>query len=139
MIQKAGSAIFLCEQGVDLARILVVDDDSGNRRALERLLGMEDYDVVTAENGQEGARVFRENADIRLVLSDVNMPVMTGPEMHREIAEEIRARDVRFGFMSAGYMSAADKAYLDASGIPVLPKPSGVEMILTFVCTLLAT
>ncbi|MCY4357091.1 MAG: SpoIIE family protein phosphatase [Gammaproteobacteria bacterium] len=63
-------------------RILMVDDESDLellvRQRLRRRIRSGDYEFLFASNGQEALEVLKENPDIRLVLSDINMPVMDG-------------------------------------------------------------
>ena len=63
--------------------ILVVDDSALTRKAIKRIIGMIDLDigqVIEAENGSEALKVLEEES-IDLVLTDLNMPVMTGMDM----------------------------------------------------------
>ncbi len=60
--------------------LLVVDDDPGVAALLTAVLRSEGHEVRTAADGQGGlAEVRRRKPD--LVLLDVEMPVLTGPEM----------------------------------------------------------
>jgi class 3 adenylate cyclase len=67
-------------------KILVVDDDAGNREVLEELLRLRGYPVVTAASGPEALEVARRGAP-DLVLLDVTMPGMSG----YEVCEALRA------------------------------------------------
>lgn len=69
-----------------MARILFIEDDRVTRHAVSTYLEHVGYDVLTASNGLEGVKVFRSCPDfIDLVLTDVNMPVMTGNEAIHQI------------------------------------------------------
>jgi len=60
-----------------VAKILLVDDSSFQRKNLSKLLTSMNHDVITAENGEVGLeKVEAENPD--LILTDVLMPVMDG-------------------------------------------------------------
>lgn len=60
--------------------ILIVDDDKLIRDGLVDLLDSEQYHVETAENGKAGLdKALKLHP--RLIVSDVKMPEMTGPEM----------------------------------------------------------
>jgi general secretion pathway protein E len=61
-------------------KVLCVDDDESTLQAFRRTLGR-DYEICTATNGMDGLEVFKEHADIAIVLSDMVMPEMNGPEM----------------------------------------------------------
>lgn len=71
-----------------MIRLLVVDDQTAVRQALEVLLGLvDDLDVVgTASNGQEAVE---KTAELKpdVVLMDLNMPVMGGAEATERILE----------------------------------------------------
>lgn len=64
-------------------RILVVDDDEGNRRFLEMLLGALDYECERASDGLEALE--RLHAGIDLVLLDVMLPRLDGFEVAKRI------------------------------------------------------
>ena len=61
--------------------ILVVEDKSGEREALARVLRLEDYQVLTAPNYDQANRYLREPVD--LVISDLRMPGVDGIEAIR--------------------------------------------------------
>ena len=61
-------------------KVLCVDDDESILQAFRRTLGR-DYEICTAANGMDGLEVFKEHGDIAIVLSDMVMPEMNGPEM----------------------------------------------------------
>lgn len=67
-------------------KILVVDDDVLTREFLaDLLLSADEYAVDSAENGLEAYHRLQEDADIGLIISDMNMPVMDGLSLIREI------------------------------------------------------
>ena len=67
-------------------KILVVDDEDVFREMMKDVLGYLGYDVLLSENGEEGIKTYREHHDeIDLVILDMNMPVMDGKEMFREL------------------------------------------------------
>ena len=64
--------------------ILVVDDDPGVRQLTQILLKTEGYEVKVAGNGVEGLEVIRA-VHPAIVILDLQMPVMGGVELFREI------------------------------------------------------
>ena len=58
-------------------KILVVDDESSIRKALSKVLQAEDYEVVTAESGEEAIEKFQSDK-IDLLLLDLGLPVKDG-------------------------------------------------------------
>ena len=68
-------------------RILIIDDERSIRNSLKEVLEMEDYQVDTAENGQEGVeKATKEKYDA--IFCDIKMPVMDGPEVLQRLAAE---------------------------------------------------
>lgn len=71
--------------GVSSSRkILVVDDETSVLSALERLLTLERYDVVTAATAQEGLQRFQDH-QFALALLDLNLPDQNGWELFQQI------------------------------------------------------
>ncbi|HEX2677438.1 MAG TPA: ATP-binding protein [Polyangiales bacterium] len=65
---------------------LVIDDEPMIRSLTAEILRMVGLDVLTAENGEDGLRVFRQSArPVDLVLLDLTMPRMSGSETLREL------------------------------------------------------
>jgi CheY-like chemotaxis protein len=69
--------------------VLVVDDDCA---VLDVIIGMlEDlgYEVISAQNGPEALDRLRQNQEISILITDINMPGMDGHEL-AELAKRIR-------------------------------------------------
>ncbi len=66
--------------------ILVVDDDPVSRTLLERILKREGFNVITAQNGEEALRLFKDQY-IPIVLTDWMMPKMNGVDLCRAIRQ----------------------------------------------------
>ena len=65
-------------------RLLVIDDEKNIREGLGEYLIGDGYDVVCAEDGDEGWKRFRDG-DIDLVITDMRMPGLNGRELMRRI------------------------------------------------------
>ena len=72
--------------------ILVVDDEQGARESLEVILE-DDYQVLTAESGQEALETLKKTP-VDVILLDVHMPEMDGLETLRKIKEQDEEIDV---------------------------------------------
>ncbi len=66
-------------------KILVVDDDAGQRLLLQMALENRGYQVLTADNGEEASAIFEREPDIRLLISDLIMPRMDGLALTKRI------------------------------------------------------
>lgn len=78
--------------------ILVVEDDTTLRRILRDVLIIKGYEVLVAEDGEEGCSLFSEH-DVDLVIADVMMPRIDGFEMVRRMRD--KGTKTQFIFLSA--------------------------------------
>jgi two-component system chemotaxis response regulator CheY len=62
-------------------KILIVDDSRTIRQQVSFTLTKGGFSVVEAEDGQDGLAKLGANADVAMIISDVNMPNMNGIEM----------------------------------------------------------
>ena len=82
----AGETARVVTPGKGQATILLVEDSSFFRSQVSRYLEAEGYRVFSAEDGQAGWNLLRQQADkIQLVVTDVEMPIMNGLELTRKI------------------------------------------------------
>ena len=61
--------------------VLIIEDEDTQRRLLQEHLELLDFSVESAENGEEGLEILHKNPDIRIVITDLKMPVMDGFEV----------------------------------------------------------
>ena len=80
--------------------ILIVDDHFSICCNLGRLLYKE-YTVHRAFNGKEALQIFKKHNEIKLILTDINMPVMDGFELIRNV--RIDNKEVAIIAMTAVY------------------------------------
>ena len=116
-------------QGNKSPRILLVDDETSVRDSLYALLESEGYEVLAASNGQDGLTIFRQSTrPIELLVTDYNMPQMSGVELARECSR-------LYGGLSVLYVSGARpdeelQADLQAGRRAFLAKPfRGPELL----------
>ncbi|HMK65865.1 MAG TPA: sigma-54 dependent transcriptional regulator [Thermodesulfobacteriota bacterium] len=64
--------------------ILVVDDDPNAQFTIAQMLRDEGYDIFTAGNGRDALEIFKKNS-IRLVISDIRMPGLSGIDLLKEL------------------------------------------------------
>ena len=68
-------------------KILVVDDSPLFRKTISDLLQNHNYTVLAAGNGKEALEVINEHPDIKMVITDFNMPEMDGFALTQKIRE----------------------------------------------------
>ena len=74
-------------------RILIVDDSFIIRTMIKRVVRLAQVpvdDILEAGNGAEALEILESSDDVQLLLTDINMPVMSGVELLRELAEDRR-------------------------------------------------
>jgi two-component system, chemotaxis family, chemotaxis protein CheY len=104
-------------------KILVADDSRVMRQIVSRTLrqaGFEDHEVVQAADGREALTVYDEQKP-DLVISDWNMPEMTGIELLREL--RAAGHNVPFGFVTSECTSEMQNAAQAAGSLFFIIKP----------------
>ena len=117
--------------------VLAVDDESTVLALARDVLEMHGYNVLTARNGEEAVRLFREHhATVALVLLDLTMPVMGGVECFRRMKEiDSQVRVV----ISSGFSSESTAAEVLREGaLDYLQKPYDIEHLARIVKKALA-
>jgi CheY-like chemotaxis protein len=120
------------EMTVPGARILLVEDDPRVRTATVGALEDLGYDPVACASGAEALALF-ESVEFDLVISDVIMPEMTGPELIREL--KARRHDISVLFVT-GYVGEGEGD--DLVGYDLLRKPFTVSTLSSAVATALS-
>ncbi|MEJ2662099.1 MAG: response regulator [Desulfobacteraceae bacterium] len=69
---------------MQLRTILVVDDEPKILKAIQRILRNENYNILTADSAADGLRML-EGREVDMVISDQNMPFMTGLEFLQRV------------------------------------------------------
>jgi CheY-like chemotaxis protein len=82
--------------------VLVVDDDADVREGLTRLLRSKGYAAVAAASGRSALELLRHMADKpALLIVDVRMPEMTGPDLVARLKEDAELRTIPVLMLSA--------------------------------------
>ena len=102
--------------------VLVVEDDDGIRAVIKRILERAGHRVLEATNGAEALRICDASGDsVDLVLSDIAMPEMQGPDLARRI-RELHPRMAML-LMSGYAESASQQEGFLTDGVEFLGKP----------------
>jgi two-component system chemotaxis response regulator CheY len=108
--------------------ILVVEDDPGIRQGIADFLGFEGYAVDVAVNGEEALSYLRARRP-SLVVLDLVMPVMNGPQLLERLRSEGIASGVPVAIMTAAMPGASSLPVADA----YLSKPFDLDELLEVV------
>ena len=115
--------------------VLVVEDERAVRRLMVSILTKNGFEVLHSESGNDALDSFGDRTDIGLVLCDVAMPGLSGPEFFERFTKE--RPGLRFLFVSG---CAAD-TYSELSGLPnasFLPKPFGSQQLMSAIASTLS-
>ncbi len=110
-------------------KVLVVDDEPEIRELFKMLLEGEGHEVQVAENGKVGVELFKISV-FDVVLLDVHMPVMTGPEALKEIKKQKPCQKVIIFSSSSDPYLKFEKEAEKLGAFSCLYKPVSVEEIL---------
>lgn len=106
--------------------ILVADDKWENRSVLVNLLEPLGFEVVEAENGQEGLeKAIGSNPNF--IITDIVMPVMNGYELLQQLRHSERLKATRVVVSSASVSQIDRQKSLKAGADDFLPKPVQAE------------
>jgi two-component system cell cycle sensor histidine kinase/response regulator CckA len=116
--------------------ILVVDDEPEIRKLVSAMLTRSGYRVVSADTGENAIRLFRNNPNADLLLTDVVAPGMSGPM----IADQIAALkpDIKVLFMSGYDGTQVVRRYVVEKGYSLIAKPFTMEQLRSKVQAILA-
>ena len=110
-----------------VVRVLVIDDDADIRRLLCDILTSAGHLVADVSNGAEGIEIFKKEA-FDLVLTDLEMPEMSGWEVARSIKNH--NPDVTIVLIT-GWGETIDSTRLRESGIStIVNKPFRMDQII---------
>ena len=118
--------------------VLLVEDEDGVRRALQRMLFAEGYTVLTATNGAEALDLFTARGnDVELLITDLVMPEMDGRELARRCC--VLNDKLKVIFVS-GYTrdSLLSRQTFDA-GTEFIEKPFTSDVLLETIARVLRT
>ncbi len=108
-------------------KILVVDDDRGQRKSLSLILGDAGYEVRTAEDGEDGLeKALAEKPDI--ILCDVRMPKKDGLAFLKEY-RSAGGEGLVLVMTAYGSLDLATQA-MKLGAYDYLPKPFGADEVL---------
>ena len=112
-------------------RILIVDDSAMMRAMIKRVIKLADVsvdEVFEATNGAEALELLKQH-DFQLLLTDINMPVMNGADMLREISLNERWRNLSRVIISTDGSTVRREEAEDLDVRCYLEKPFSPEVL----------
>jgi len=111
--------------------VALVDDDLALRQVIENYL-IKDYDVVSFSNATT-AMGYLSNHPVNIVISDINMPDMSGMEFRQVLAKNPLTDVVPFIFLTGDTTLSTQDAAVDLGVDDYLVKPLRKEQLLSVV------
>lgn len=110
-------------------KLLIVEDNELNREILTELL-QDDFDILTAENGEIGLKVLAEHyRDISVVLLDVCMPVCDGFEFLERIQGDVLLSSVPVIVTTGSNRLEDEERSLELGAVDFVTKPYNAKIV----------
>lgn len=120
-----------------MPKILLVEDNEMNRDMLSRRLQKRGYEVVIAEDGEQGVRLAQSETPA-LVLMDMSLPVLDGWEATRQLKADPATRSIPIIALTAHAMAGDRERALEAGADDFDTKPVELTRLLEKIEALLA-
>lgn len=121
---------------------IIIADDSQFARTITKMCfemaGCDDANFLNAENGKEALTFLREKR-IDLIVTDLNMPVMSGLELVKEISENSSADIAPILVVSSSYSTRLESNLLKYGVIGLIKKPISPAKIVQILGSLFET
>jgi signal transduction histidine kinase/DNA-binding response OmpR family regulator len=124
--EQVGNTVNIISYQGDQKRILIVDDRWENRSVIVNLLEPLGFAVIEAENGQDGLDKMQENIP-DLVITDLQMPIMDGLEMLKQLRNDPNLKHLKVLVSSASVAQLDQEVSLAAGGDDFLAKPVNTQ------------
>lgn len=107
--------------------VLVVDDSRSIRATISSYLSTQLYNVLEAENGKDALAILERYPEIKIVITDYEMPVMDGFEFVRAIRKKYKKEDLVIVAISSRQSLDISSKFLKFGSNDFLAKPFSKE------------
>ncbi|WP_169752824.1 GGDEF domain-containing response regulator [Campylobacter mucosalis] len=108
-------------------KAMIVEDSTPVRNELKRMLKNLQFEVFAAAHGEEAMSYYEDHPDMKLVLTDFNMPVKNGLEVLRELREKADKNTLGIIAMTSPNDDVGAATFLKSGANDFLAKPFGRE------------
>jgi len=113
-------------------RVLIVEDDAAQQRALIRLFGQDGITAAVASNGIQAFEALKDT-DYAAIVCDLRMPDQSGFTFFEQLEERFPNMASRVVFVTAFADDPDAQDFLENTGQPVLGKPYDVHALIATV------
>lgn len=107
--------------------VLVVDDSSAARTYILQLLKRRNFLVYMAKNGVEALELLKQHSEIKLVVTDLEMPIMNGIELTNEIRKKYSREQLSIIGISGADNGVHSARFIKNGADDFLRKPFCIE------------
>ncbi len=127
-----------------MSRVLIIDDESGIRLALQRWFTRQGWSVLEAADGADALATMRESVDdaesrIDLVICDLHLPLVSGEMLFSALSHERPALVSRMIFSTGDAVETAPPDSVLARHPHVLQKPFELSTLRSLVDAIMQT
>lgn len=108
-------------------KIMVVDDSSVFRNQMKKMVENLFFQVFALAHGEEALFILEENPDIKIVITDYNMPVMDGLELTKAIRKKYTKNQLSIFVLSSTDDSDISAMFLKRGATDYINKPFSKE------------
>jgi len=113
--------------------ILIIEDNPMNMEMATDLLEIAGYQVLKAENAEDGIQMARKSEKIDLILMDIALPGMDGIEATRVLKDDEQTKDIPVVALTAHAMKDDNDAALEVGCSGYITKPINTRTFATAV------
>jgi CheY-like chemotaxis protein len=117
-------------------RILLIENDEGNRAVVSKLLRRLGQEVTAVSNGHEAFTVL-ESDGADCIICDVKLPYLDGRTLFEQVEQCLPHLASRFVFVTGDYTNQGTLSFLELTGQPCVGKPYELEALLGAVALIL--
>ena len=117
-----------------MATILIIEDDDGQRRVIQRSLENAGYKVLAAADGSSGIQMARTSSP-DLIICDIEMPGLNGFQTLEALKADERTKELPFVFLTGNSDAMAGKLGRNLGAEDFIEKPFSFSKLLAIVTT----
>ena len=111
-------------------KIMLVDDSRVMRNEVKKMLHTQMFNILVAAHGEEALNYLENNKDIKLVLTDFNMPVIDGVELTKKIREIFNKNEMIVIAMTGNNEPLISVKFLKIGANDFISKPFSKEELI---------
>jgi CheY-like chemotaxis protein/anti-sigma regulatory factor (Ser/Thr protein kinase) len=132
-VAKAARAKSLeCPKVETRRRVLAIDDEALLLKAYQRMLSAH-HDIEIKLGAREALRLFGQDRNFDVVLCDLQMPEMSGVELHAMVKEQWPELAGKFIFITGGAFSVEARRFLEDPTVVCINKPFQIRELMELI------